>query len=523
MPDGTVYGREGAAATSHPLATGIGIQLLRAGGSAVDAAIGMAAALTVVEPTSNGLGGDAFALVHDGETLHGLNASGRSPRALRPDLPELSGLSAFPKLGWLPVTVPGAPAAWADLHLRFGNLPFARVLEPAIRLADGGHAVAPMVSHYWKMAAERYGAQSAPLFDAWRSTFAPRERGPEPGEWVTLPDHARTLRRIAASESRDLYEGDLARVIADHAASTGGLLTAEDLAAHGNDWVDPIGMDHRDATLWELPPNGQGAVALSALGMLSGRPVPAWDDPASLHAEIEAIKLAFADAQAHITDPEHMVRDVADLLAPDYLARRAGLIGERAELRETGLPREGGTVYLSVADAKGMMVSYIQSNFMGFGSGVVVPGTGIAFQNRGAGFTLEADHPNAPGPSKRPLHTIIPGFLGRDGKPWGPIGVMGGHMQPQGHVQVARRLVDLRWTPQAALDAPRWHWHEGLRVTLEAAWPRETVDFLRAAGHEIEVTHSPKWFGRGQVILRGPDGTYAAGSERRCDGCALAF
>jgi gamma-glutamyltranspeptidase/glutathione hydrolase len=520
----TMYGTRGAAATSHPLAAQAGEELLRAGGTAVDAAVGMAAALTVVEPTSNGLGSDAFALVWAEGRLHGLNGSGRSPAALTLESLRDAGHDAMPTRGWWSVTVPGAPAAWADLHARFGKLPFERVLEPAILLAEEGHPVAPVVAAGWDRGGRVFGALEEPEFRAWRETFLPRGRAPRVGERVRLADHARTLRALAASRCRDFYEGDLARAIDAFARETGGLLRAGDLAAHRSDWAEPLSVRYRDVEVWELPPNGQGIVALAALGILDGLPAgSAWDDPAGVHASIEAIKLAFADAQRHVADPACMEVDSAELLDAAYLERRRSELGSRAETRVTGLPQRGGTVFLVAADGDGMMVSFIQSNYMGFGSGVVVPGTGIALQNRGAGFTTEAGHPNVVAAGKRPFHTIIPGFLTRDGAPWGPFGVMGGHMQPQGHLQVVRALVDFGLGPQAALDLPRWRWTRDLAVDMECGWSRETVSALRTRGHVLEPASDVGPFGRGQIILRGADGVLAAGSDRRADGQALVW
>lgn len=522
--DHTVFGSRGAAATSHPLAAQAGEELLRDGGSAVDAAVGMAAALTVVEPTSNGIGSDAFALVWAEGCLHGLNGSGRSPAALTLDAFRSAGHDSMPARGWWPVTVPGAPAAWADLHRRFGRLPFDRVLAPAVRLAKDGHPVPPVVAYYWGKAADGFSRLRDPGFAGWSPTFAPEGRPPQVGERVRLPDHARTLTRLAASGCRDFYEGELAEAIDAFSRETGGLLRGSDLAAHRSEWVEPLAARYRNVEVWEIPPNGQGIVALAALGLLDGLPAgSAWDDPAGVHASIEAVKLAFADAQQHVTDPGHMVLPPSALLDPGYLERRRGGIGPRAERRETGLPRNGGTVFLVAADADGMMVSLIQSNYMGFGSGVVVPGTGIALQNRGAGFDVEPGHPNVLGPEKRPFHTIIPGFLTRDGAPWGPFGVMGGHMQPQGHVQMVRALVDFGLPPQAALDLPRWRWTQDLDVDLETGWTRETAEALTSRGHHLKPTDDAGPFGRGQIILRDADGVLAAGSDRRADGQALVW
>ncbi len=523
--DRTVYGPHGACATSHPLAAEAGLFMLRSGGSAVDAAVAMAAALTVVEPTSNGLGSDAFALVWAEGALHGLNGSGRSARAASVDALRAAGHGRMPARGWWPVTVPGAVALWRDLHARFGRLDFEEVLRPAVDLAYSGHPVAPVVAHYWKRSAEVFLGLEGPEFAGWGRTFAPGGRAPEAGETVRLAGHARTLARIARSKGDDFYRGRVAREIARFAGETGGMLTLDDLAAHETLWVDPVSMRYRDAELFEIPPNGQGIVALSALGVLDGLPAgERWDDPEALHASIEAVKLAFADARAEVADPGHLRVTPAAMLDPEYLARRRGAIGPRAEARTSGLARDHGTVFLVAADRDGMMVSFIQSNYMGFGSGVVVPRAGVALQNRGAGFTLEPGHPNVLAGGKRPFHTIIPGFLFRDGRPWGPMGVMGGHMQPQGHVQVARALVDFGLPPQTALDLPRWIWEDGLRVQAERGFDRAVTDALRARGHDLARTSDPGPFGRGQIILSlGSGRGYAVGGDRRADGRPLAY
>lgn len=519
--DHTVFGRGGACATSHPAAVDAGMDVLARGGTAVDAAVSMAAALTVVEPTSNGLGSDAFAIVwHDGK-LHGLNGSGRSPAGL--DVSAAGAGDEPPPFGWWPVTVPGAPRAWADLHDAFGKLAFGEVLQPAIDLAERGVPVPPIVARFWNRAAGVYTGLKGEEFGAWRATFTRNGEGPRAGEVVALPDHGQTLRAIAESGADAFYAGAIAGRMDAFARETGGYLRGEDLARHESRWVEPLSVAYRDAELWELPPNGQGIVALQALGMLAGEARAGLDDVDALHREIEATKLAFADAQAHVTDAAMMTVPASAFLDPDYLAERRGSIGDRAEVRGTGLPRRGGTVYLAAADRDGMMVSFIQSNYMGFGSGVVVPGTGIALQNRGHGFTLRTGHPNTPAPGKRPFHTIIPGFLTRDGRPWGPIGVMGGHMQPQGHVQVVRALVDGQLPPQSALDRPRWQWTRANQVQLETGWPEAVRAALADRGHEVELAADYAPFGRGQIILRDADGVYAAGSERRADGYARAL
>jgi gamma-glutamyltranspeptidase/glutathione hydrolase len=513
----------GVVATSHPLAAQAGLAMLQAGGTAVDAAIATAVALTVLEPTSNGIGSDAFAIVWDGERLHGLNGSGRAPAALTPEAVERAGYSTIPQFGWLPVTVPGAPAAWHDLHTRFGRLPFAQLFAPAIGYAEHGHPVAPVVARYWARRVALASQHTEPMYAGFLPTFAPGGKAPSAGERFASPGHARTLRLIAERGAADFYTGEIAQAIAAFARETGGLLSAEDLAAHTSTWVEPISVRYRDHEVWELPPNGQGLAALIALGILDGLDVARMPrDSAAYHLQIEAIKLAFADAHRYIADPERADVPVRGLLDPAYLAERRALIGETARAPEPGTPPRGGTVYLCTADGEGRMVSMIQSNFSGFGSGVVVPGWGIALQNRGSGFTLEPGHPNRLEPRKRPYHTIIPAFLTRGNQPVGPFGVMGDFMQPQGHVQVVVNTIDYGMNPQAALDAPRWR-VEPDELLVELETPRHVIEGLAARGHTVRVLAEPVRFGRGQAIWRLASGAYVAGSEARCDGCAVGW
>jgi len=519
-----VLGSRGAVATSQPLAAQAGLEMLRRGGNAVDAALATAIALTVLEPTSNGIGGDAFALVWDGERLHGLNASGRAPAGLNADLLAERGHTSVPARGWLPVTVPGAPAAWRDLHERFGRLEFEVLFEPAIHYASAGYPLSPVVARFWGVAARAYAANTGPEFAGWFSTFTDGGRPPRAGETVYLPDHARTLRAIAATRAAAFYEGELSQVIEDFAGETGGLLTAADLATHRSDWVEPISAAYRGYRVHEIPPSGQGIAALGALSILDGLELSrhARESVESYHLQIEAMKLAFSDARAYVADPTRAEVPVVGLLDLDYAASRRALITDRALTPAPGLPPRGGTVYLCAADGDGMMVSYIQSNYAGFGSGVVVPGTGIALQNRGSGFSLEPGHPNRLESGKRPYHTIIPGFLTRDGQAVGPFGVMGGFMQPQGHVQVVVNMVDYGLNPQSALDAPRWQWLDGKRVELEPHTSLFVAEGLRERGHAVSLQLEHGAFGRGQIIWRLGEALVAA-SDGRADEQAVAF
>ncbi|PSB08723.1 gamma-glutamyltransferase [filamentous cyanobacterium CCP2] len=513
-----ILGKNYAAATSQPLATLAGMEMFWSGGNAVDAAIAMAIALTVVEPTSNGIGSDAFAIVWDGQ-LHGLNASGRSSQSL--NLKEFEEFDRVPQLGWLPVTVPGAVSAWRALWKRWGKLPFEQLFAPAIRYAEQGYPVSPETARAWKSAELLFLSQAGKEFEAFKPTFFPNDRAPNPGEiWGSL-NHAATLREIATTEAESFYSGKLAERMANFASETGGYLTMADLAAHQPDWVQPISTNYRDLTIWEIPPNGQGIATLIALNILEGFDLAQYprDSVTSLHWQLEAMKLAFADAHQYVADPDWMRVSPAQLLDKPYAAKRRGLIGDRANFFQAGLPT-GGTVYLAAAD-QDLMVSFIQSNYEGFGSGILIPETGIALQNRGMGFTLEAGHANQIAPGKRSFHTIIPGFLTQGNQPLGPFGVMGGHMQPQGHVQVVVNLQDYGMNPQAALDAPRWQVTTGKNIWLEQSVPRSVVLGLSDRGHVIQIKPDGRNFGKGQVILR-HNGTLIAASEPRADGLALA-
>ncbi len=502
--------------TSQPLAAQAGLRMLADGGSAVDAAIATAITLTVVEPVSNGIGSDAFAIVWDGRELHGLNASGRSPAAW---VPQYFGGKGVPPFGWNSVTVPGAVSAWVELHAKFGSLPFERLFEPAISHARNGFLLSPTIAQQW--------AAQVPLFESqpgFAETFLPGGRAPRAGELVRLPDHAGTLEMIAATRGESFYRGALAAKLEAHSIANGGAMRASDLAAHHADWVGTICGDYRGYTVHEIPPNGQGIVALIALGILdhfdmASLPVDSAD---SVHLQIEAVKLAFADAQAYVSDSDSMPISPASLLDPEYLRERAALIDpDHAKPVTAGTPR-GGTVYLTAADSSGVMVSMIQSNYMGFGSGVVVPGTGIALQNRGADFVAQQGHPNQVGPNKRPYHTIIPGFLTKDGAPVMSFGVMGGPMQPQGHVQVVARIVDHGQNPQAACDGPRFRWAQGREVACEKGFPAATLEELQRRGHQLITTDDYNQFGSCQAIWRLDDG-YLAVSDPRRDGQAVGF
>ncbi|MBV8504047.1 MAG: gamma-glutamyltransferase family protein [Paucibacter sp.] len=516
--------------TSHPLAAQAGLRMMAAGGNAVDAAVAAAACMTLVEPCSNGLGSDAFAILWDGSALHGLNASGPAPAAWSPEYFRKSyGADAKtpPQRGWGSVTVPGAVAGWAALSERFGKLPFAELLAPAIEIAERGYAVPVIVQRKWAMAAALPGLTGQPGF---AQAFLPRGRAPEVSELFRFPDAARSLRLIASTRGEAFYRGEIAEAIAAFARSTGGAITAADLAAYTPQWVGTISCEHAGYQLHEIPPNGQGIAALIALGILrqldyQRHPV---DSAAAQHLQIEAMKLAFSDTYRYVADPRSMTVKMAELLDPAYHAERARLVDpRRAQDFACGNPVKGGTIYLTAADESGMMVSFIQSNYMGFGSGLVVPGYGISLQNRGHCFTLEDGHANQVAPGKKPFHTIIPAFLTREGAPQMSFGVMGGNMQPQGHLQTLVRMLDYGQQPQAACDAPRWRFNEGRSINVEPHMPPETIEGLRSLGHQIGDIHdSYQDFGAGQFIWRLGDPAvdgYVAASDPRRDGAAVGF
>jgi gamma-glutamyltranspeptidase / glutathione hydrolase len=515
-------------ATSQPLAAQAGLRVMAAGGNAVDAAIAAAATMTLVEPCSNGLGSDNFAIVWDGQQLHGLNASGTAPGAWTLDYFQKkygTDASARPLRGWDTVTIPGAVAGWVALHTKLGKLPFADVLAPAIEYAERGYAVSPIVQDKWRMAEPLLRDQPG-----FAEHFLPKGRAPNVGEHFTLKGAAKTLKLIANTKGEAFYRGEIAAAMAAQSKAHGGAMTQADLAAYAPLWVKTISKDFANHELHEIPPNGQGITALMALGILKHTPFAETkvDSADWQHWQIEAIKLAFADVYAHVADASTMRVTTAQMLDDGYLASRAKLIkAKQSQQFSAGTLPTGGTIYLTAADENGMMVSLIQSNYMGFGSGVVVPGYGISMQNRGHGFSLDAKSANVVAPGKRPFHTIIPGFLMKDGQAQMSFGVMGGNMQPQGHVQTLSRMLIAGQQPQAACDAPRWKFMQGVDIEVEAAMPSAVLSELAARGHKItQANDSYMDFGSGQFIWRlgNPkvDG-YVAASDSRRDGQAVGF
>lgn len=521
-PGQSVIAKHGVVATTQRLAADIGLTILKQGGNAIDAAIATAAAMTVCEPTANGIGGDAMVMVWFKGELYGLNASGHSPALISIDAIKAKGHSTMPQYGVDSITVPGIPKAWADLQARFGTLPLATLLEPAATLAETGYALNPQLAHMWQRATTRYNDLFAgDMFDPWYEMFAPNKIAPKVGDIWSNQDMAQTLRTIGQTNAEDFYSGELANQMVSFVQAKGGYLTLDDLKTHENQWVTPLSVNYKGVDVWELPPNGQGMVALQALQMLA-KDTHDYDDVESLHRQIEAIKLAFADALTGVTDPTFMQPSVEAYLQPEYVAARAALIQPLAQTFTSGIPSKAGTIYLCTADNQGNMVSYIHSNFYGFGSGIVIPGTGISMQNRGFSFSLDPTHANALAPNKRTYHTIIPGFLTKDHQALGPFGIMGGYTQPQAHLQVILHLIDHQMDPQAALDAPRWQWMKDKTIHVEPDFPVEWIEQLRAKGHDVEVQAETTFFGRGQLILR-VNGVYIAASERRAEGKAAIY
>jgi gamma-glutamyltranspeptidase/glutathione hydrolase len=532
-----VYSTRGIVAASQPLAVAAGLEALAQGGNAADAAVATAAALNVTEPTSTGLGGDCFSLYYDAQTgrVSALNGSGRAPAALTLERLKAEGFTAeLPPYHAHTVTVPGACAGWCDLIERFGRLPLSAILSPAIRLAEDGFPVAPLTAHSWENGARKQ-LRTAP---------GGREltidgRAPRPGEVFRNPGLARTLQRIAAGGKPAFYQGEIAEAIANVVQEAGGVMTVGDLATHHSTWEEPISTLYRDMRIWECPPNGQGLTALLALNILEGFDLADLPPLSArrLHLQIEALRLAFADTRWYVADPAFSRTPLAELLDKAYAAHRRALIRlDRATLdQQRGAPvSSSDTVYLSVVDGQGNACSFINSNYMGFGSGIVPSGWGFSLQNRGHNFSLDPAHPNALAPGKRPYHTIIPAMATRPASAPGQtetlfacFGVMGGFMQPQGHLQVVVGLIDDGLDPQAALDRPRFCITEGAAdsgVALEEGLPLAEMSALAAMGHPVMPVsgYNRAVFGRGQIILRDPSsGVLCAGSDPRADGCAM--
>jgi gamma-glutamyltranspeptidase/glutathione hydrolase len=528
-----ILGRRGMVATSQPLAVAAGLEILSGGGNAADAAIAAAAALNVTEPGSTGLGGDCFALYYQASTrqISALNGSGRAPAALSLERLRLEGYDQeLPHFHPYTITVPGACAGWCDLVERFGRMPMGDILAPAIRLAEEGFPVAPATAHFWQRGAQRQ-LRSAPG----GNELTIDGRGPHPGEIFRNPGLGRALTAVASGGKAAFYQGPIAEAIAKTVQAAGGCLSQEDLASHHSTWEQPISTTYRGMHIWECPPNGQGLAALLGLNILEGYDLASLP-PLSytrLHLEIEALRLAFADSRWYVTDPAFTSIPLEGLLSKEYAAERRKLVDPRraAPDLQNGNPLSSSdTVYLTVVDGEGNACSFINSNYMGFGTGIVPPGWGFSLQNRGHNFSLDPRHPNALQPGKRPYHTIIPAMATYPGgELFASFGVMGGFMQPQGHLQVVIALLDDQQDPQAALDRPRFCIEDGTAggcIALEQGIPNETLSGLAHMGHPVYPVsgYERAIFGRGQIILRDQQsGVLWAGSDPRADGCAMCL
>jgi gamma-glutamyltranspeptidase/glutathione hydrolase len=531
-----VFAPHAMAATSQPLVTEIALEIMRTGGNAVDAAIAADAALGLMEPTGSGIGGDLFAIVWDAKSkrLYGLNGSGRSPASLTLDYLREQGFEHMPAYGPLPVTVPGCVDGWFELHGRFGRMSMEKILAPAIRYATEGFPLSEVIAYYWELNVPNRAEQPG-----FQETFMPQGRAPRTGEIFRNPALANTYREIARKGRDAFYKGDIARTIDAFMKENGGFLSYEDLASHHSEWVEPVSTSYRGYDVWELPPNGQGIAALQMLNILEGYDFSKieFGSAAHLHRLIEAKRLAFEDRARFYADPEFNDIPVAELISKPYAAKRRALIDleHAAASYPTGNPalEAGETVYLTVADTDGNMVSLIQSNYRGMGSGMCPTGLGFGLQDRGELFDLTPGRFNTYAPRKRPFHTIIPAFITRDGQPWISFGVMGGSMQPQGHVQIVMNLIDFGMNLQEAGDAPRirhggssqptgQRMSGGGTVYLETGFPEETLRALEAMGHTLAGPDGS--FGGYQAIMRDPKtGVYAGASESRKDGHAAGY
>ncbi len=519
-----VYAKHGMCCAGNPHAASAGLQVLLKGGNAVDAALAMSFALPVVEPTGNGLGSDCFAILWFRGKLYGINASGPAPMAASVAALKARGFDKIPSYGVETVDVPGAVAGWVALHDRFGSMPLEDITAPAVSFAEEGFPVTPNIAYLWGKSFETYTPyRDKPEFAGWFETFAPKGRAPVAGELFGCPAMGRTIREIAATNGESFYRGGIAERIGQWFAKYGGFLTADDLAAYSPEWVEPISTNYRGYDVWEIPPNGHGISVLMALNILKGMTPGDRDSAETIHRQLEAMKLAMSDAAEYVTEPAYMKVTTAQLLSEAYAAKRRALIGDTALMPAAGDPGTPSTVYVCSADKEGNMVSMIQSNYRGFGSGMVVPDLGVSMNDRVENFRFDEAHPNALLGGKRPYHTIIPGFLTKDGEPVGPFGVMGGFMQPQGHVQVVQNMIDWHLSPQQALDAPRWQWVGGRNVQVEQDFPNHVIRQLQARGHHIMVQPDLTGMGRGQVIVRDRSGVLCGGTEKRTDGQIMSY
>lgn len=515
-----VMAKNAMCASGNPQASAAGLEILKQGGNAVDAAIAMAATLAIVEPTANGIGGDNFAIIHMNKKIYGFNGSGPSPKSLSHNALTARGHKSIPIYGVEPITVPGAPAGWASIHEKFGKLSFSEVLQPAINYARDGYVVQPTVAKYWKVAFEKFlKFKDEPQYKPWFDLFTKNGQPYMAGEIFKSEDQAMTLEIIAKTKAQDFYSGSLADKIEKFIGKHDGFLKKSDLSTYKPEWVKPISINYRGYDIWEIPPNGHGITVLMALNILKGYKFSERDTVDTMHKQIEAMKLSFIDTQNYVADPKRMKVTVEQLLSEKYASDRRALISDTALTPEVGDPTYSSTVYFSTADKDGNMVSMIQSNYRGFGSGTVIPGTGIAMNDRAENFSFDKDHVNCVKGGVKPYHTIIPAFITKDNKPVSAFGIMGGFMQPQAHVQVVTNMIDFKLNPQAALDAPRWQWVGEKNIEVEQDTPNHIILQLIEKGHNIIVKADNGGMGRGQIIVLDKDNeTLIGGTEKRTDG-----
>lgn len=513
-----VYSNRGMVATGNPMASQAGLEVLKQGGNAIDAAIATAATLSVVEPTCNGLGGDAFSIIYYNDKLYGLNSSGVSPELLTAEKIKNLGYNQIPFEGLIPITVPGQVKAWSEMSNKFGNLDFEKLLKPAIDYAENGYIIQPLVGHLWKEEFKRfYKVKDDSIFNEWFKVFSKNNAPLKAGEHFKNKDLAESLKEIAKTKGQSFYSGAIAYEIDDFMKKNGGYLRKKDLENFSSQWVDPISTNYKGFDICEIPPNGHGITVLIALNILKNLDIENLNSVESIHKQIEALKLAFIDVKEYVADKNHMTYSIDYLLSEEYAYKRANLIKDNAILPTISKPQSGGTVYLATADKWGNMVSYIQSNYTQFGSGIVIPNTGISLHNRGCNFSLNEKSDNYIMPNKRPYHTIIPGFLMHNDKAVGPFGVMGAFMQPQGHLQVLLSTIIEGLNPQDALNKPRWQWVGDKTIEFEDSYDKDIINRLNDIGHNTIIKKDSSTFGRGQIIWKNDANIYCGGCDPRTD------
>lgn len=525
-----VYAKNALAATSVPAGAEIGLDVMRHGGNAIDAAVAMAASMPILEPTSNGLGSDCFALIwiEKDKKLYGLNASGFSPKNISAEKVRELGYTEMPKSGWIPTMVPGCVSGWQKMIQRFGTKSFDELFSYAIDYAENGCPVYVNVSKIWKAEINRIikdSEKNPKAFEYWKKVFLTEDGSYyKPGDVFKWSEYGQTLRELAQTDCESFYRGKLMEKTIAFSKATGGFYEESDFTSYNAEWVTPITTDYKGYTVCEIPPNGHGITVLMALNILEGLTLPKdRETDEYYHKIMESIKLAYADAKEYVADPRFMKTTSEKMLSKEYAAKRRALITEKALMPETGDPNCGGTIYLCTADKEGNMVSFIQSNYNGFGSGIAVPDTGLSFQNRGANFYLDETKANYLEGHKKSYHTIIPGFLMQNGLPLGPFGVMGAFMQPQGQLEVLSNMIDYNMNPQDALDAPRIQWTKEKNLQIEFEASDDITKGLIKRGHNVEVITDTMRMGRGQIILKMPNGVYCGATEKRCDGTVAGF